>query len=104
MVATPSFDFDGALKELWERDRPTLLNTLRNGVPIREALNVELPRVQARRADIVYRLDDGCILHIEFQSANDRDIGYRQGSTACFWPSNTGSPFDKWCSTSGAAR
>ncbi len=79
MAAKPSFDFDGALKELWERDRPSLLHALTGGVPIRETLNVELPRVQARRADIVYLLDDGSILHIEFQSTNDRDIAYRQG-------------------------
>ncbi len=73
------FDFDSTLKELWERDRPSLLEILTGGVAIRETLNVELPRVQARRADIVYLLADGSIFHVEFQSTNDRDIAYRQG-------------------------
>ncbi|MEZ5351479.1 MAG: hypothetical protein R2762_02495 [Bryobacteraceae bacterium] len=74
-----AFDFDGALKELFERDSPSLLTTLTNGISVSEFLNVELPMVQTRRADLVMRLADGTIAHVEFQSGNDRDIGYRQG-------------------------
>jgi predicted transposase YdaD len=72
-------DFDAALKELFEVDRPSLLRRLARGVKLREFLNVELPRVQMPRADIVVRLADGTILHIEFQSTNSWRIGFRQG-------------------------
>jgi hypothetical protein len=39
--------------------------------PVRQWLNVDLPRVQNRRADLVGRTSDGRLLHIEFQSSND---------------------------------
>jgi hypothetical protein len=71
------FDFDGALKELFQQDRPTLLNRLTGGVAVKEFLNVELPRVQARRVDLLLSLEDGTIVHIEFQSTNDRSMAYR---------------------------
>ena len=41
------FDFDGALKELFERDRPLLLEKLTGGIAVKAFLNVELPKVQA---------------------------------------------------------
>ncbi|MEZ5401510.1 MAG: hypothetical protein R2729_17695 [Bryobacteraceae bacterium] len=72
-------DFDAALKELFEVDRPTLLGALARGEAVREFLNVELPHVELPRADIVARLAGRSILHVEFQSTNDPDIGYRQG-------------------------
>src|SRR5207247_2280106 len=45
----------------------------------REVLSVELARVEERRADLVLLLADRAILHIEFQSGNDKDMPYRQG-------------------------
>ena len=44
---------------------------------MRAFLNVEFPRVQARRVDLVLLLEDGSILHIEIQSTNGRRIKYR---------------------------
>ena len=38
---------------------------------------MEFPRVIERRADLAVLLDDETILHIEFQSHNDKDIAYR---------------------------
>lgn len=35
---------------------------------VREVLNVELARVEERRADLVLALADGTLLHIEFQN------------------------------------
>jgi hypothetical protein len=49
------------------------------GTGIEAFLNVELPKVQERRADLVLSLKDETILHIEFQSHNDRDMPYREG-------------------------
>ena len=71
------FDFDGTLKDVFQQDRPTLLNRLTGGVAVKEFLNVELPKVQQRRVDLVLSLEDGKILHIEFQSENDRFMPYR---------------------------
>jgi hypothetical protein len=71
------FDFDGALKELFQQDHPSLLERLTGGAKVREFLNVELPRVQQRRVDLVILLEGNTILHVEIQSANDRNIAYR---------------------------
>jgi hypothetical protein len=67
------------VKDLFQRDRPSLLDKFTAGVPVREILNVELARVEERRADLVLLLADGIILHVEFQSGNDNDMPYRQG-------------------------
>jgi predicted transposase YdaD len=71
------FDFDGTLKELFQQDRPTLLGRLTRGIAIKEFVNVELPKVQQRRVDLLIALADGTLLHVEFQSARDRHIAYR---------------------------
>ena len=71
------FDFDGTLKELFQQDRPSLLQRLSHGVAIKEFLNVELPKVGQRRVDLLIALADDTLLHIEFQSTRDRHIGYR---------------------------
>jgi hypothetical protein len=41
-------------------------------------LSVELTRVEERRADLVLLLANGDILHIEFQSTNDKEMPYRE--------------------------
>jgi len=71
--------YDLILKDLFQRDRPSLLDRLTGGIAIREFLNVELPKVQERRVDLVLLLEDGTVLHIEFQGKNDRAMGYREG-------------------------
>ncbi len=71
------FDYDGALKELIQHGRPALLSHLTGGVPIMSFLNVELPEVQGRRVDLLLQLADDSILHLEFQSRNDRSMLYR---------------------------
>ncbi len=71
--------YDLVVKDLFQRDHPSLLGQLIAGVAVREVLNVELARVEERRADLVLSLADGTILHIEFQSGNDKDMPYREG-------------------------
>ncbi|HUQ93636.1 MAG TPA: hypothetical protein VM120_18285, partial [Bryobacteraceae bacterium] len=71
--------YDLVVKDLFQRDHPSLLDQLAGGVAVREVLNVELARVEERRADLVWSLADGTILHVEFQSGNDRDMPYRMG-------------------------
>ena len=71
--------YDLVVKDLFQRDDPSLLDQLTAGVAVREVLSVELARVEERRADLVLLLADGTILHIEFQSGNDKDMPYRVG-------------------------
>lgn len=71
--------YDSVLKDLFERDRPSLLNELTRRVPIRAFLNVEIPKMIDRRVVSVAQLENGCICYIEFQSQNHRRMPYRQG-------------------------
>ncbi len=71
--------YDHVLPDLFQMDRPSLLDQLTGGVRVRAFLNVEFPRMMERRADLVVLLEDGSILHIEFQSRNDKEIAYRSG-------------------------
>jgi hypothetical protein len=73
------FRYDRVLKDLFQRDHPSLLDQLAGGLRVREFLNVEFPKVIERRADLAVLLEDETILHVEFQSHNDRDIAYREG-------------------------
>ena len=41
---------------------------------------MDLAKVLERRADLVLLLADKTILHIEFQSSNDKDMAYRAGT------------------------
>ena len=61
-------NFDGVLKELFEVDRPGLLELLKGGAGIRSFLNVELPQVLARRVDLAMWLEDDSVFHLEFQA------------------------------------
>jgi hypothetical protein len=71
--------YDAVVKDLFQKDHPSLLDQLTGGVKIKAVLNVELAKVLERRADLVLLLEDESILHIEFQSTNDKDMAYRAG-------------------------
>jgi hypothetical protein len=71
--------YDAVLKDLFQRDRPALLDQLTGGVKVRHPLNVELAAVVERRADLLLLLEDESIFHLDFQSENDRDMPYREG-------------------------
>lgn len=76
MRRTKRFDFDGALKELFQKQPSVFLD---GGVAVKEFLNVELPGVQQRKVDLLLRLVVGTLLHIEFQTRNHRDMAARMG-------------------------
>ena len=71
--------YDAVVKDLFQKDHPSLLDQLTGGVKIKAFLNVDLAKVLERRADLVLLLADKTILHIEFQSTNDKDMAYRAG-------------------------
>ena len=47
-----------------------------------EWLNVDLPRTQNRRVDLLGKMSDGRLLHIELQSTNDRSMPFRMAEYA----------------------
>jgi predicted transposase YdaD len=71
--------YDGVVKDLFQRDKPTLLGELAGPRKVRAFLNVELAAVEKRVADLFVLLSDDSILHLDFQSGNDPDMAYRVG-------------------------
>jgi predicted transposase YdaD len=69
------------MKVLIQSTSPDALRRL--GVSeIRQWLNVELPRVQGRRVDLLGRTAEGLLVHIELQSANDALMRVRMAEYA----------------------
>jgi hypothetical protein len=68
--------YDATLKALFTRSAGRLLTVLA-GRTIVEWINVELPRVNLPRMDLLGRLDTGGIFQIEFQTANEPRMAER---------------------------
>ncbi len=68
--------YDLTLKQLFH-ERPTRLLHLLIGCRAVETLNVEFPAVKKRQPDLVMRLDDGRIYHLELQSSGDVAMPWR---------------------------
>ena len=73
------FIVDRVVKDLFQKDRPSLLEQMTGGLHVSEFLNIEFQRMIERRADLVARLEDDSLFHFEIQSYNDDDICYRMG-------------------------
>jgi hypothetical protein len=71
--------YDAVLKDLFQRDHPSLLKQLCGGVGVRQSLNVELAIVEERRSDLLFELEDKSLFLLDIQSTNDRNMGYRIG-------------------------
>ena len=72
-------DYDAILKDLFQRDQPSIWSSLTGGIPVAQILSPEFQELQLRRADLVVRLQNGVSLHVEFQSENDKDMAFRMG-------------------------
>jgi hypothetical protein len=68
--------FDTVLKEMF-LESPLLVAAELAGSPVREWLNVEFPRTRNARADLLGRLEDGRLLHLELQGQNDSEMEWR---------------------------
>jgi len=68
--------YDTTLKTLFLAPPPQLLQLLVGG-QAHTMLTVEYPTVQMRRPDLVVRLTDGRLYHLELQSANDPAMPWR---------------------------
>lgn len=68
--------YDTTLKTLFQTPPQQLLHVLVGG-EAREMLTVEYPSVRMRRPDLVVRLTDGRLYHLELQSDNDAAMPWR---------------------------
>ncbi|MBI3653391.1 MAG: DUF4351 domain-containing protein [Acidobacteria bacterium] len=68
--------YDTTLKELFQSPPRRLLELLVGAQPV-ELLTVEYPAVRMRKPDLIARLSDGRIHHLELQSENDDDMNWR---------------------------
>lgn len=71
------FDIDAALKHLFALGPTFVMDRMAGGVAVREYLNLELPAVLKRRVDMLAKLVDESVLHVEFQCRNDPCMGKR---------------------------
>ncbi len=78
-MAKQRFHYDAVVKDLFQKDRPTLLGMFAGPAEVREFLNSELAAVEERFADLLVLLSDDSLLHFEFQSSNDRWMPHRVG-------------------------
>lgn len=73
------FRYDAIVKDLFQRDQPSILARCVGDRKIRGFLNIEFAIVEERIADLLVELDDGTIVHIEFQSDNQSAMPLRMG-------------------------
>jgi predicted transposase/invertase (TIGR01784 family) len=67
---------DATLKLLFQQSEGGALLQL-TGVTVERWLNVELPRAQNPRVDLLGETHEGELVHVEFQSSNDRTMAHR---------------------------
>jgi len=65
-----SFFYDRTLRELFHEVPKTLIKLL-VGKEIKEVLETSFPKVEERRVDLLTRLEDDTLFHLEIQSIND---------------------------------
>ena len=65
--------YDATLKDLFQSTPQRLLELLTGSRPS-ELLTVEYPSVRVRRPDLVTRLTDGRLYHLELESRPDADM------------------------------
>jgi len=65
-----SFLYDRTLRELFHEVPKTLIKLL-VGKEIKEVLETSFPKVEERRVDLLTRLEDDTLFHLEIQSIND---------------------------------
>jgi len=57
--------YDTVVKDLFQKDRPTLLGKLAGPAEVRELLNSELPIVEERITDFLLAMSDGALFHLD---------------------------------------
>jgi len=70
------FIYDRSLRELFQ-DIPKTLIKLLVDQDIKEILDISFPKVSERKVDLLTRLEDDTLFHLEIQSINDNDMPIR---------------------------
>ena len=70
------FIYDRSLRELFQ-DIPKTLIKLLVGKEIKEILDNSFPQVEERRVDLLTRLEDNTLFHLEIQSIDDKNMPLR---------------------------
>src|SRR5437899_2064330 len=70
---SPMQEYDVALKLLLQQSAELTIREL-TGTTIARWLDVELPKVQNLRLDLLGEAVDGSLVHLELQSSNDRTM------------------------------
>ncbi len=71
-------DYDVSLKLLFRYSKGIIAHELFGNAGVVEWLNVELPRVNNPRVDLLARCGDGGLRHVEIQTSNDPDMPRRK--------------------------
>ena len=71
-----NFVYDRTLRELFHTVPKTLIKLV-IGKEIKEILDISFPKVEERRVDLLARLEDGTLFHLEIQSTNDNSMPIR---------------------------
>jgi Domain of unknown function (DUF4351) len=75
-------EYDIALKLLLQASAGSVLRQVTGGLNVARWLNVELPQVQTRRADLLGATIGDRLIHIELQSSHDADMALRMAEYA----------------------
>ena len=70
------FIYDKTLRELFS-EIPTTLVELITNKKMKELLNVSFPKVEERQVDLLAKMEDNTIFHLEIQSINDNKMPIR---------------------------
>jgi predicted transposase YdaD len=70
-------EYDVALKLLLRNSATRFMNEVTGGVPIARWLDIELPKLQNLRMDLLGEAVDGGLFHLELQSRNDAAMHVR---------------------------
>ena len=70
------FVFDRTLRELFQQIPKTFIKLLIDK-EIKEILDISFPKVRELRVDLLCRLEDDSIFHLEIQSTNDMNMPKR---------------------------
>jgi len=70
------FIYDRSLRELFGEVPKTLIKLLINK-EIKEILDISFPKVEERKVDLLTRLEDNTLFHLEIQSTDDKTMPIR---------------------------
>ncbi len=76
MYQDERFVYDRTLRELFQGVPKTLIRLV-VGHDIKEILDISFPKVKERRVDLLARLDDDTLFHLEIQSTDDKEMPVR---------------------------